>query len=124
RFLRLGLDSACAAALFAFTLSVFLFSRVHQVTDSSYSMLLSESLIHRHSFALDSYALPRGEPVWFGVYFKYGNIYQLEVVNGHIYYYFPPGSSLLSIPFVAVMNGFDISATSADGAYNPRGEAT
>src|SRR5947209_1134163 len=87
-------------------------------------MLLSESLIHRHSFALDSYALPRDEPVWFGDYFKYGNIYQLEVVNGHIYYYFPPGSSLLSIPFVAVMNSFGISATSADGAYNLRGEAT
>jgi len=113
-----------AVLLFVATLSIFLVSRVHQVTDSSYSMLLSESLIHRHSFALDSYALPRGEPVWFGDYFKYGNIYQLEVVNSRIYYYFPPGSSLLSIPFVVVMNGFDISATNADATYNPRGEAT
>src|SRR5713226_8943839 len=96
-----------AASIFFVTGSIFWYSRVRQVTDSSYSMLLSESLIHRHSFALDSYALPRGDPVWFGDYFKYGDIYQLEVVNGHIYYFFPPGSSLLSIPFVVVMNGFD-----------------
>jgi hypothetical protein len=113
-----------AVLLFVATLSIFLVSPVHQVTDSSYSMLLSESLIHHRSFALDGYALPRGEPIWFGDYFKYGDIYQLEVVNGHIYYYFPPGSSLLSIPFVVVMNGFGISATNADGTYNPRGEAT
>jgi hypothetical protein len=113
-----------AASIFFVTLSIFWYSRVHQVTDSSYSMLLSESLIHHRSFDLDGYALPRGEPVWFGDYFKYGNIYQLEVVNGHIYYYFPPGSSILSIPFVAVMNSFGISATNADGTYNPHGEAT
>jgi hypothetical protein len=124
KLFRPGSDVMLAVLLFVATLSIFLVSPVHQVTDSSYSMLLSESLIHHRSFALDGYALPPGEPVWFGVYFKYGNIYQLEVVNGHIYYYFPPGSSLLSIPFVVVMNSFGISATSADGAYNPRGEAT
>jgi hypothetical protein len=123
KLFRPGSDVMFAVLLFVATLSIFLVSRVHQVTDSSYSMLLSESLIHRHSFALDSYALPRGEPIWFGDYFKYGNIYQLEVVNGHIYYYFPPGSSLLSIPFVAVMNSFGISAANADGSYNPHGEA-
>ena len=113
-----------AVSIFVVTGSIFWYSPVRQVTDSSYSMLLSESLIHHRSFALDGYALPHGEPVWFGDYFKYGNIYQLEVVNSHIYYYFPPGSSLLSIPFVAVMNSFDISATNADGTYNPRDETT
>jgi hypothetical protein len=124
KLFRPGSDVMLAVLLFVATLSIFLVSPVHQVTDSSYSMLLSESLIHHRSFALDGYALPRGEPIWFGDYFKYGDIYQLEVVNGHIYYYFPPGSSLLSIPFVVVMNGFGISATNADGTYNPRGEAT
>ena len=121
---RPGSDVMLAVLLFVATLSIFLVSRVHQVTDSSYSMLLSENLIHHHKFALEDYALPPGAPVWFGDYFKYGNIYQLEVVNSRIYYYFPPGSSLLSIPFVVVMNGFDISATNADATYNPRGEAT
>src|SRR5207247_4837811 len=46
---RPGSDVMLAVLLFVATLSIFLVSRVHQVTDSSYSMLLSESLIHRHS---------------------------------------------------------------------------
>src|SRR5882672_7047707 len=97
-------DAIIAALLFAAMLWIFLASHIHQVADSSYSMLLSESLLRHHSFALDNYALPRADPIFAGDYFKYGNIYQLEVVNGHVYYYFPPGSSLLSVPFVAVMN--------------------
>ncbi len=123
QFFRPGRDSILAGLLFAVTLSLFLTSRIHQVTDSSYSMLLSESLIHHHSFTLDHYELTPGAPVWFGDYYKYGNIYQLEVVNGRVYYYFPPGSSLLSIPFVAVMNAFGMSAANADGTYDLHGEA-
>ena len=122
QFFRPGRDPILAGLVFAVTLSIFLTSRIHQVTDSSYSMLLSESLIHHHSFTLDHYALPPGAPVWWGDYYKYGNIYHLEVVNGRVYYYFPPGSSLLSIPFVAVMNAFGMSAVNADGTYSPTGE--
>lgn len=95
-------------AIFAFTLLVFLISRVHQVTDSSYSMMLSQSLLDHGSFALDHYTL---QPV-----------YQLETVDGHTYYQFPPGSSVLSVPFVWVLNRFGVSAVKADGTYNPRGE--
>ncbi len=39
---RPGSDVMLAVLLFVATLSIFLVSRVHQVTDSSYSMLLSE----------------------------------------------------------------------------------
>ena len=85
-------------------------------------MLLSESLLHHRSFELDHYAIPRGEPKWFRYYFRNGDIYQLEVVNGHLYHNFPPGSSVLSIPFVAVMNALGISAANADGTYNPERE--
>ena len=116
-------DSIIAALLFAAMLSIFLASRIHQIADSSYSMLLSESLIRHHSFALDNYALPSAAPVIAGDYLKYGNIYQLEVINGHVYYYFPPGSSILSMPLVTVMNMFGVSAAKADGAYDPNGEA-
>lgn len=118
-----GRDSIVAALLFAAVLSIFLASHIHQVADSSYSMLLSESLIHHHSFALDNYALPSAEPIFAGNYFKYGNIYQLEVINGHIFYYFPPGSSILSVPLVLVMNSLGVSAAGANGVYDPNGEA-
>ena len=85
-------------------------------------MLLSESLLHQGSFELDHYAIPRGEPKWFRYYFRNGDIYQLEWVNGHLYYNFPPGSPILSIPFVAVMNVIGNSAANPDGTYNPEGE--
>ena len=95
-------------AIVTFTLIVFMISRVHQVTDSSYSMLLSQSLLDHRSFALDHYTLPPA--------------YQLETINGHTYYRFPPGTSVLSAPFVWVLNRLGISAANADGTYNPRGE--
>lgn len=109
-------------AVFILTLSIFLISRVHQVNDSHYSMLLSQSLIKHGSFQLDHYALPRYEPQWHGYYFKNGPIYHLEVVDNHLYYHLPPGSSILSVPFVAVLNVLGVSAANADGTYNPRGE--
>jgi hypothetical protein len=85
-------------------------------------MLVSQSLLYHHSFTLDSYALPRHEPEWRGDYFTNGPDYQLELSNGHLYYHFPPGSPVLSIPYVALMNAIGISAANADGTYNPRGE--
>jgi hypothetical protein len=43
-------------------------------------------------------------------------------VNGHLYYYFPPGSSLLSLPFVAVFEATGLSTMKPDGGYSRRGE--
>lgn len=120
---RLSPTIQVGALIFVFTLSIFLFSRIHQVTDSQYSMLVSQSLIEHGSFQLDHYALPRYEPVWHGYYYKNGPIYQLEITRGHIYYHLPPGSSILSTPFVAVLKIFGVSAAFPDGTYDPQGEA-
>lgn len=119
---RLSSTTVAGAVIFVLTLSIFLFSRIHQVADSEYSMLLSQSLISHGSFTLDAYALPRHEPVWHGYYFKNGPVYQLEVTRGHLYYHLPPGSSILSTPFVAIFNLFGISAANPDGSYDRRGE--
>lgn len=99
---------ACALTFF-FTLTVFLLSHVHQVADSAYSMLVSESLIHHRTFTLDQYSLPKTD-------------YRLEESRGHLYYHLPPGTPILSVPYVAVMNTFGVSAANPDGTYNPRGE--
>jgi hypothetical protein len=119
---RLSSTTVAGALVFVLTLSIFLFSRIHQVADSEYSMLLSQSLLSHRSFTLDAYALPRHEPVWHGYYFKNGPVYQLEVVRGHLYYHLPPGSSILSTPFVALFNLLGISAANPDGSYDRRGE--
>ena len=119
---RFSRSSPAGLLIFTLTLSVFLFSRIHQVADSHYSMLLSQSLVSHRSFTLDAYALARHEPVWHGYYFKNGPIYQLEVVRGHLYYHLPPGSSVLSAPFVAAFNLLGVSPANADGSYDQRGE--
>ena len=110
------------AVVFLTTLLLFWFSPVHQITDSNYSMLLSQSLIEHHSFVLDSYNIPRLAPEYHDHTWKNGHIHQIELVAGHLYYYMPPGSSVLSVPYVALLNSFGISAVNTDGSYNPEGE--
>jgi hypothetical protein len=107
--------------IFCLTFAVFRISPVHQVTDSKYSMILSQSLVDHHSFILDRYALSF-QPVRHGDYFMSGESYQLEVVAGHLFYYFPPGSPILSVPYVAFMNLFGISAVRPDGTHNEASE--
>ncbi|MBF0505377.1 MAG: hypothetical protein HQL09_00950 [Nitrospirae bacterium] len=54
---------------------------------------------------------------------KWGKLpYHIQEINGHTYYYYPPGSSVLSIPFVAAMHPFGISAVNNDGTYNAGSE--
>jgi hypothetical protein len=119
---RLSPATLAGALIFLLTLTIFLVSRIHQVSDSKYSMLVSQSLIERGSFALDHYAIPRQEPLWRGYYFSNGTDYQLEVAREHLYYHLPPGSPVLSVPFVAVLNLLGVSAAAPDGSYDPVGE--
>ena len=107
--------------IFALTLTVFLSSPVRQVTDSRYSMLLTQSLLDRGSFRLDHYALPRHKPEWDKTHFNYGD-YRLEASRGHVYYYYPPGSSVLSAPLVALLQPFGLSTVGGDNAYDHQGE--
>jgi len=120
--LRERVDALTALAIFVGLFLIFWFSPIRQLTDSNYSMLLSESLLHHRSFALDHYAIPRLTPTWHDNTFKNGEMYQLELVGPHLYYYLPPGSPILSLPYVAWMNAFGISAANGDGSYNPEGE--
>lgn len=120
---RFKSDVAGGAIVFITTSIAFLFSPVHQFGDSKYSMLLSQNLLEYQNFALDRYVIPGLPSKQKTGYISYGGIYQLELANGHIYYFFPPGSSILSVPYVALMNVVGISAASQDGSYSREGEA-
>lgn len=115
-------DWLIAASISFITFWIFWFSPVHQVTDSNYSLLLSESLITHHTFTLDQYAIPRYPPTPQDFALKNGDMYQLEWVRGRLFYFFPPGTSMLSAPFVAVMKWFGVSPVNADGTYNLQSE--
>ena len=62
KLIRKAPDLQTSLLIFAFTLAVFWLSPVHQVSDSRYSMLVSQGLISYGSFALDNYNIPRYEP--------------------------------------------------------------
>lgn len=109
-----------ALLIFGLTLFIFLHSPLHWVSDSQFSMLLSQSLLRHRSFTLDHYAMPRQVEDALAA----GNLYQLEAAGEHLYYHLPPGTSVLSAPFVAVLNLFGVSAETPEGVYDPRGEET
>ncbi|MBE7210896.1 MAG: hypothetical protein INR65_07730, partial [Gluconacetobacter diazotrophicus] len=95
-----GRDWVVSAALFVAALLVFWYSPVLIDSDSRYTLLLSESLVTRASFLLDGYGLPHNPPIHYSEAILDGDDYQIEIVGGHFYYFFPPGSSILSAPFV------------------------
>jgi hypothetical protein len=85
-------------------------------------MLVSQGLINTGSIALDQFAFRRNPPRVRDSYISNGDDYCVEQRNGRLYYYFPPGSPVLSLPFVKLMNVFGISAVDADGSYNKKNE--
>ena len=111
-----------ACLILAATLLIFLASPIHQVGDSKYSMLVSYSLLKKGSFAIDGYGLPRPGQLPQQGSVPHNQIYQLEVVNGRLFYHFPTGSSILSIPFVAGLDLVGVSPVNPDGSYNRVGE--
>ncbi len=109
--------------IFASTYLIFLFSPVQQPADSNYSMLVSQSLIHHRTFALDHYRIPGLNATRNKYkYMSNSSVYQLELINNHVYYYHAPGSSVLAVPYVALMNALGVSAATPDGTYDPAGE--
>lgn len=112
----------CAALIFALTLIIFWLSPVFQSGDTKYTLLVSQSLIEHGSFRVDYYKLPNLPPYDREEYFSPGEIYQLELAGGHSFYHLPSGSSVLSVPFMALVKSFGKSVTNPDGTYNEAAE--
>ena len=111
-------DTLFGAAIFLTALLLFWHSPVTFVGDSKYTLLLTQSLLSRGSFALDGYGLPRNLPLRVGSATLDGDEYQLEIARNHLYYYFPPGSSILSAPFVAIADCVGFSPVKPDHSYS------
>ena len=124
---RQGRELAIGLFLFMVTFAVFWISPILNVADSQYSMLLSESILSRHTVFLDGYRFPpdvaittRDAPPMTPALAS-GYSYQLGIVHGHVMYLYPHGSSLLSLPFVAIANLFGIHTADAHNSYSRRG---
>jgi len=118
KFTKPQSDLLIGVLIFFITLAIFWLSPNYQIEDSKYSMVVSESLLQHGSFALDDYALPHQGQI------ANADGYQIKEINHHLYYFFPPGSSVLSVPFVALLNVRGVSAVNQDGTHNLKGETT
>ena len=110
------------AALWTAMLVVFFASPVLQMSDSQYSMLTAESIIHNHTPDLSSYSIKNyREDLPFDTISGH-HAYQLAHTNGRLLYGFGHGTSILSIPFVALMDAMGVSPATPDHRYNLAGE--
>jgi hypothetical protein len=113
---------ASVLVIFGISFAAFALSPNRQLADSHYSMLLSEEIYRHHDFYLDAYFKPPLDPA------KYPGIafgeypYMIERAQEHVYYFYPPGSSILSVPFVAVLNHFGFSPVGPGQQYDQGGE--
>jgi hypothetical protein len=111
-----------ALVIFAIAFAIFRLSPLHPINDSRYSMMLSACLLEHRSFQLDRYNIPHLPPLQGEDYVHNGDIYQIEQVGPHLYYVMPPGTSLLSLPFVAIAKALGVSPVNSDGTFNLNGE--
>jgi hypothetical protein len=83
-------------------------SPVHYLSDSGFSLLMDEALIHKWTPNMIDYQVPRGHG---GVFINDGYPWNIKIIKGRLLYVYPWGSSLLSLPAVAMFNadGFKIA---------------
>ena len=109
--------------LFLISFTIFLFSPVVEITDSRYTALLSECLLYHHTPALDVYSVPKPRLPGWGLGPQDVDVYELQYGRGgSITYFCPHGSSVLSMPLVAIVNAFGISAATPAGKFSLYGE--
>lgn len=126
---KVGISNLSKRSLYAIELVlllslfvIFATSKAHDLADSKYSILVTENLLRDRTFVIDKRAVPRVAPFMTMGYQKSGYPYQLELVNGNLLYGYPIGSSVLSLPFVALINAAGVSARTSQGRYSERGD--
>jgi hypothetical protein len=127
-----------ALALFVATTALYRDSDRDQLTDSNYTMLLSETLLDEHTFSLDRHfrtpldpaRYPGGRRQMPAYQAEAGYPYQIEVLPAdpahpdrpRIYHWYPAFPSVLAMPFVLAFHAQGLHATTADGSYAPEVE--
>jgi hypothetical protein len=102
--------------------TLYYLSPVTQVTDSHYSLLVSEQIYRHGGVRLDDAFRPPIPADYPGVEKPGALPYHVLRHRGALYHSYPVGSSILSVPFVALFNAFGISAERPDHRYFAEGE--
>lgn len=117
-------DRTIAAVILVASFIIFRLSPMHPIADSRYQMMFSQHLLWNHSFSLDASAFRIKWDRPMEAYKRgFDYPYQLERRGDRFYCWYPPGSTILSMPYIAVANARGISATQPNGAHNQRGDS-
>jgi hypothetical protein len=109
-------DRWIALAFAIGSIAIFLASPRVQILDARYTILISNELLERGSIALDRHVASLGMQRDDGS--ASGRLpYQFSEHETRVYPYFPLGTALLSLPFVAAGRGVGISVVRSDGSY-------
>ncbi len=100
---------------------VFRVSQRGQLYDSRYALLASSQLINQQTLQLDEFVDPLRKPTKKSKG-KLKPPYQLKKSNGHRYYFYPPGTTLLSVPYVYAAQLVGIKIIDEDGQYQSKTE--
>ncbi len=113
------LDWLWGTAVFAVVLLIFWRSPISGMGDSKYALLVSHQMLTKGTIRLDEYTTARhGGISPSGLRTLDPSEYQLETVNGHVYFYMPPGTAVLSVPVEAVSERLGHSAAGPGDTYN------
>lgn len=118
-------DKRIFLLIFVGSFLLFFLSPVQRMGDSKYCLLVSQSILEHRTFDISDYSLfnPGGQaPIFTNpISAKKGLPYQLEYHRKRLYYFFPPGTSILSVPFVALFIPFH-KTPAEEGIYSEKNE--
>lgn len=80
--------------------------------DNGLSLILSQTLLEKHSFKLDGYY----DGTYDGHHFN-RNFYGKTQVNGHFYEFYPPGTAIFSMPVVCAARKLGMDMTDRSDRY-------
>ena len=112
-----GLDRTIQLLLLTTAFVVYWVSPVRQVSDSKYCLAPTYALLESGTLAVDAY-FERVEPRDWGFMVTNGHEHHIEIVGDRLYHFFPPGSFVLAVPFVAVAKLCGVGIRDAAGKYD------
>jgi hypothetical protein len=113
-----------ALLLWLLLVYIYLASPVLRINDSKYTLLTTEHLLLHGEFSLDEHFWPHVDSSGYPEV-RTGKFLPRHVrrYRGHLYYYYPLGTPVLTAPFVAVLRLIDGRSTiRPDGSYEFRTE--
>ena len=116
--MRAKRDMLLCSLIFLVSLTIFLNSGVIRVSDSKYTLLLSEQIITHGNLQLDGYFWRDQDSQNNGsISPKVKLPRHVHERKGHLYYIYPYGTSILSVPFALAYRALGKSVINSRGEY-------